>query len=262
MRHQDVEDGGKGLRKYDITGGKTLPLTDNDAEWFLDESKTFIANDLAIDRGADRTSAGDDILYYCTRAGGGNNQDGIWRIDDINSFFPDTMRVITEEALFPTIGDNNVSFRSTFAFDAAGNIVFMENANEHIFFISPPGQGATNSFTTTSNDTFDVSVPVSVAESGESVPADYRLLGNYPNPFNPSTTIRYTLAGSSEVTLAIYNLRGESVRTLVNGFQAAGEQSAVWNGKDDAGEAVASGVYVVRLLAGPFSDARKITLAK
>lgn len=259
LRNQTIEDDGKGLRKYDLTG--TLPVTDDQAVWFLNQDKTFIANDLVIDRGPDRTSASDDILYYSTRAGVDKNQDGIWRIDDINSFFPDTLRVITEQDLF-TVDDNNVSTRSTFDFDAAGNIIFMENANEHIFFISPPGEGESNSFTTTSPETIAVDVAVSVAERGEIVPATTRLEVNYPNPFNPSTTISYVIAGDREVTLKIYNLRGEEIRTLVNDFQTAGEHATVWDGKDTSGNLVSSGVYIVTLTAGTFRQSQRVTLLK
>ncbi|MGH7598970.1 MAG: T9SS type A sorting domain-containing protein [bacterium] len=250
---------GMGIRKYDISG--TLPVTDDDADWFLGPEKTFIANDLLLDHGADETSAVDDILYYVTRAGETLDQDGIWRIDDINSFFADTVRIMTENTFYRD--DINVQARATIDFDAAGNIVFMENANEHIFFISPPGQGSTNSFTTTSAETLAVSPTVKVEDrDGTAVPVSYRLEQNYPNPFNPSTTIAYALAKPGLTVLKIYDVLGKEVRLLVNEHKAAGEYTVQWDGKDHAGQSAVSGVYIVAIESGAFRASRRITLAK
>ncbi len=254
----DLGSDGRGIRKFDISG--TLPVTDNDAFWFLMESKTFIANDMLIDRGDDPTSADDDILYYCTRAGGGNDQDGIWRVDDINSIFPDTVRIITEQTFYG--GDENVQARATLDFDAAGNIIFMENANEHIFFVAPPGEGVTNSFTTVSPDTITVEVPTSVELADGLTPKSYNLEANYPNPFNPSTTVKYYIAKPGKTSIKIYNLRGEEIKTIVNETQAAGAYSAIWNGVNNSGQTVASGVYIVTLKSGDFIQSRRVTLLK
>jgi hypothetical protein len=88
---------------------------------------------------------------------------------------------------------------------------------------------------------------------------------NQPNPFNPQTTIRYDLpsGGSAiHVRLLIVDLSGRRVRTLVNEDQAGGAQSAVWNGRDDAGNPVASGVYFYVLDAGKQRLTRKLVLLK
>ncbi|MCI0692803.1 T9SS type A sorting domain-containing protein [candidate division KSB1 bacterium] len=250
---------GMGIRKYDISG--TLPVTDDDAQWFLGAEKTFIANDLLLDRGADKNSAVDDILYYVTRAGENFDQDGIWRIDDINSFFADTVRIMTENTFYRD--DINVQARATIDFDAAGNIVFMENANEHIFFLSPPGQGPTNSFTSTSAETLTVSPSVRVEDrAGTAVPVSYRLEQNYPNPFNPSTTISYALAKPGVTVLKIYDVLGKEVRLLLDEYQATGEHTVQWDGKDHSGRSVVSGVYIVTIESGTFRASRRMTLAK
>jgi len=81
-------------------------------------------------------------------------------------------------------------------------------------------------------------------------PAAFTLLGNYPNPFNPSTTIRYGLSEDTWVSLKVYNSLGQEVATLVNEFQRAGYRSAAWHGRNDAGEIVSSGIYVYRFQAG------------
>ena len=78
-------------------------------------------------------------------------------------------------------------------------------------------------------------------------PATLALYPNYPNPFNPSTTIAYDLAEDSRVTLVIYNLLGQKVRTLFEGFQLAGRYRFTWNGQDDAGQIVPGGVYFYQL---------------
>jgi protocatechuate 3,4-dioxygenase beta subunit len=96
----------------------------------------------------------------------------------------------------------------------------------------------------------------------EGVPADYALAQNYPNPFNPTTTISYSLPEAGKVRLLIYNLRGELVRTLVDGHQSASSYQIVWNGEDRLGQIVPSGIYLYRLQAGNFSQIRRMVLLK
>jgi endo-1,4-beta-xylanase len=78
-------------------------------------------------------------------------------------------------------------------------------------------------------------------------PKDFRLHPNYPNPFNPATTISYSLDNSSAVKLTIQNVQGQTVRTLVNTTQSAGEHSVLWDGMNSANQAVSSGIYLYRL---------------
>jgi len=83
-----------------------------------------------------------------------------------------------------------------------------------------------------------------------STPQETKLLGNYPNPFNPTTNIQYSLGEATHVTLRVYNTLGQVVATLVNDVQGAGYKSVVWNGKNDSGAPVASGLYIYTLTAG------------
>jgi hypothetical protein len=91
-----------------------------------------------------------------------------------------------------------------------------------------------------------------------------RLDANYPNPFNPVTTIRYTIAKPSHVTLRIYNIAGQLVRTVVDEVQTPRPEGFVveWDGTTDKGSKVASGVYLYRLQAGDFDETRKMVLLK
>jgi len=101
----------------------------------------------------------------------------------------------------------------------------------------------------------------SPSQSGSTVqlaaPQSYELLGNYPNPFNPSTVIKYALPAEGRVTLAVYNLLGEQVALLVDEHQSAGFHQAVFS---DPG--LASGVYIYRLTAGDFVATKKLMLLK
>jgi hypothetical protein len=94
------------------------------------------------------------------------------------------------------------------------------------------------------------------------VPPRYELMPNYPNPFNPSTTIRYRIGSREHVELSVYDVSGALVRTLVDGVKNVGAYTLEWNGRDDAGNTVSSGVYFYRLVAGNFSDVRKMTLVR
>lgn len=94
-------------------------------------------------------------------------------------------------------------------------------------------------------------------------PADFELSQNFPNPFNPSTTIRYALPEKSLVTMKIYNVLGELTRTLIAGEHvAAGYHTAVWDGRDAFGRTAATGVYIYIIHAGEFSSLRKMALVK
>jgi hypothetical protein len=102
-----------------------------------------------------------------------------------------------------------------------------------------------------------------VGNDDPAVPALVNALsGNYPNPFNPETTIRYSTAHNGPVKLEIYNVKGQLVRTLVDEFKESGHHSAVFDGRDSQGRPVASGVYFYRMKAGDFNNVRKMILMK
>ena len=257
----DLESDPEGLRKFDISGA--LPVTDGDSEWALGPEQTNRLASLEIDRGSDSGTSADDILYYATRAGNDDPADGIWRVDDINSFGPGVDQIVSDTALFADMADPdnaNISDKAAIALDAAGNFIMMENANENMFFVAPPGDGATNSFVTTSPDTMEVMQGVAIDDP--TGPISFQLHQNYPNPFKSSTTISYRLGQSGETTLTVYNTLGQEVRTLVSRQQAAGPHEIRWDGRNSAGTRVSSGVYVLRISSGTYENQIMMTLVK
>ena len=105
-------------------------------------------------------------------------------------------------------------------------------------------------------------VIVSVFE--ELVPDVFKnaLFQNFPNPFNPSTTIRFTVAAKSPVELLIFNVQGQRVRTLVAETKPAGKYLVLWDGRNERGKLVATGVYFYRLRVGPYLSVKKMLLIK
>jgi len=95
-----------------------------------------------------------------------------------------------------------------------------------------------------------------------SVPFVYRLEQNYPNPFNPETTIRYQLAKTGQVDLVIYNMLGQKVRTLINGAKTFGNHVQIWDGKNDRGQIVPTGIYFYRLQSGAFTEVKKMVVVR
>jgi len=96
----------------------------------------------------------------------------------------------------------------------------------------------------------------------EALPGQFQLYGNRPNPFNPTIRIDYALPTACDVRLTVYNILGQTVRVLVDGYQDAGFQTVVWDGKDGAGQPAASGIYLYRIEAGNFTNTKKMVLMK
>ena len=99
------------------------------------------------------------------------------------------------------------------------------------------------------------------------LPSRTALLPNFPNPFNPETWIPYQLAETTPITIRIFDQKGQIIRTLDFGNQQAGnyatkDKAVYWDGKNDCGERVSSGVYFYQLQAGKFSAVRKMTIIK
>jgi flagellar hook assembly protein FlgD len=98
------------------------------------------------------------------------------------------------------------------------------------------------------------------ADGAPETPGGFRLDANFPNPFNPTTNVRFSVPRRTTVSLTIYNLLGQKVRTLVDEVVDSGTRTVTWGGTDDLGVAQASGTYIYRPQAGDFAQAKKMIL--
>jgi hypothetical protein len=105
-------------------------------------------------------------------------------------------------------------------------------------------------------------IPTTVENSDFAAPSESMLFPNYPNPFNPSTMLTYSLATKGQVTLSIYNLLGQKIRSLMDEVKGAGVYSLSWSGTDDDGKQVGSGVYFVRMTTENIVRTQKIIFMK
>jgi hypothetical protein len=103
---------------------------------------------------------------------------------------------------------------------------------------------------------------VKAAKQTGEAPAAFLLYANSPNPFNPSTTIKYDLAQPVEVKLVIYDMLGRRVRTLVDQSQQAGRYAITWDGRNEQGQNVASGTFIYQLRAGNFVQTHRMALVR
>jgi hypothetical protein len=105
-----------------------------------------------------------------------------------------------------------------------------------------------------------------IKDFSDKLPNNENLLQNYPNPFNPQTTIRYSVGANGispkMVELSIYNITGQKVCTLVSGMQSAGQHEVIWDGTDEAGKSVASGIYFYRIKTGDFVQTKRMLLMR
>ncbi len=104
--------------------------------------------------------------------------------------------------------------------------------------------------------------PLTDIEHNPQQPLTFQLMQNYPNPFNPSTTISYELPKTEKITITVYDILGRQIKTLVNQTQLPGFYKVVWNGRNNFGESVASGVYFYQLRSGDFMNVKKMLLLK
>jgi hypothetical protein len=110
--------------------------------------------------------------------------------------------------------------------------------------------------------TVSLDITVTGIEDNPIVPTGYALEQSYPNPFNPTTNIVFSIPQTEKVTLTIFNLLGQKIATLVDGSVLAGTHVVSWNGRDGLGRQLPSGVYFYRLSTSRFSEARRMVLLK
>ncbi|HMK37895.1 MAG TPA: FlgD immunoglobulin-like domain containing protein, partial [Bacteroidota bacterium] len=123
-------------------------------------------------------------------------------------------------------------------------------------------------FALTNNFTVSDAASATGTTGADNVPEQFALGQNYPNPFNPTTTITFALPVASTVTVRVFNVLGQQIATLAGGVFGAGSHAVVWDGRDGAGRAMASGVYFYRMDAsglaggGSYRDMKRMLLLK
>ncbi len=161
----------------------------------------------------------------------------------------------------------------------------LENLHRRIFFVGPFGHDSVDVQTSSFGDgwlkidieasqgpftirqsqlevTYLPSMPTNVTDSQSALPHANQLNNNYPNPFNPSTSIDYFLSAKSQVKVAVYNSVGRQVKQLVNKTESAGKHTVVWDGTDDNGTHVSTGVYLYRIETENYQESKKMVLLK
>jgi hypothetical protein len=108
----------------------------------------------------------------------------------------------------------------------------------------------------------NMQLPEAEAVANVDIPATYEIEQNQPNPFNPETAIRYALPSATQVRVRIYNVAGQLVKTLVDDYQPAGQRQMVWNGSNENGERVSSGIYLYRFETPDYQKTIRMTLLK
>ena len=173
-----------------------------------------------------------------------------------NIFYVNKPNGTIEQGIAYIDPENNMTqSRSDITIDAAGNIICFENSNEAITLIAPPF--GLNSFTTPAIDPIVVTSATGV-ESSSLVPENFYMAQNFPNPFNPTTSIRFGITSESVVDLRVYNTLGQEVAVLLN-HQIMGAGSHTYS--FDA-STLASGTYIYKLQAGNNVVTKKMLLMK
>ncbi len=146
--------------------------------------------------------------------------------------------------------------------------IIAELVEEESYYIVEDVPGGTHHFSAENIYTSGVSEPVTIevtvlgTDDPGIEPYETVLLGNTPNPFNPSTTIRFSIKEDTPVTLNIYNLKGQKVRTLIDERMEKGEHAVTWHGDDDQGKPCSSGVYLYRMQAADNIETKKMIMMK
>lgn len=246
------------VERFNISG--TLPVKRADNTMSI-ESPLGLPVCFELKHGSILTSAADDTLYFAVRRSTGSDTTtfGIHQVTGIDGAFPDTKQIYKNSDHPLSIGGNNRQ-DADIALDWAGNIIWFENANEEIVAIAVPRAGTTITLMTQSADTMALSAS-SLVKNNEMAATEFSLHQNFPNPFNPSTTIGYSLPLQGEVSVAVYDVLGNVVQELFRGTAQQGYNAIVWNSSSTAGTAVSSGMYFYRVTAR-LSDGRTISESK
>jgi len=164
--------------------------------------------------------------------------------------------------------DDDFSYHRIYRYDTDSGDPAIQFTTVDTFYVDDAAEGNYEYWITAvdlNGNESDPSIIVTVTlaiDNGLAVPVEFALQQNYPNPFNPSTQIQYALPTDANVTIAIYDLVGRQVRTLVNQQVTAGYHSTLWNATNNMGSPVSAGVYIYTITANDFRDVKKMILLK
>jgi hypothetical protein len=172
--------------------------------------------------------------------------------------------VVRRQNTTPIAGATITSGTYTATTNTAGAYTLVLPVGTHNVTASAPGYNSitTEGVVVNANQTTTVNFVLSIVPNEDPVVpvAATALLGNFPNPFNPETSISYTIKDAAHVRVDIYNLKGQLIRTLVNENQASGRYQVAFNGRDDLGRPIGSGIYFCRMSAGKYQSTLKMVL--
>jgi cyclomaltodextrinase / maltogenic alpha-amylase / neopullulanase len=206
-----------------------------------------------------RLSSGNDLVYAYTRPLSGG--DGIVAVN----FSPTPQEVtlnLSSSVLETPVLDGKSYVASDLYNDSSFSVKFSGGATSIRLSLKAYGSSICVLADTVKKLTLPVLVSVKKDDTAESMPTEFILYQNYPNPFNPTTAINYQLKATSKVTLTIYDMLGREVAALVNEMGTPGKHAAIWNGKNNRGEMVSSGIYLYQLRTGGSVITRKMVLLK
>jgi len=180
-----------------------------------------------------------DISDYVTFSPGSH----VFEVSEANG----SSIISTHSADFSNLTDSAVTVFASGFMNPASN----QNGEQYgLYLVTPAGK------------VMELIPPTSVSDNRNIFVANFDLSQNFPNPFNSNTMIQYQIPEAADVELTIYNVLGQSVRNLVQKKQATGRYAVEWDGKDNAGRNVPSGMYVYQLTAGDYQAAKRMILLK
>ena len=153
--------------------------------------------------------------------------------------------VCSDQSPFPTWSNWEASQRDLYVVDVDGNVVFHENITSGI-----------------PNDLEETILGVLKINKSSILPNDFTVYQNFPNPFNPETTLIYDLPNDEYITLTIYDILGNEIKSLINRYESAGQKRVNWDATNNSGSLVSSGVYFYTIKAGSFSQTKRMIYLK
>ncbi len=201
--------------------------------FYYHQDQCIVVEDIYPEPDSLTISEGDNICFYISAIDpDGNPIEYSWELDN---------EVVSIDSCYTFNTDENSAGSYTITLEVTDNY-------------QPPTRNTLN---------FEWEIVVEdVVTVQEFLPMKTQLYQNYPNPFNPSTTINYSLKQNSKVNLSIYNIKGQKVKQLVSDQFPDSQHSVVWNGKDDSGKSVSSGIYFYKMKTENYEKTRKMILMK